>query len=57
MKTTRRMAGALLAALALAAGAAELRTDGPGLAQGGHTGYFGSGHDAGQQPVPAPAEA
>lgn len=38
---TRMMTVAVLAALALAG-------------KGHGTGYFGSGHDAGQQPAPAP---
>lgn len=44
--TTRRMAAALLAALALAAWAAAPHAD--ALALNGDTGYFGSGHEAGQ---------
>ena len=43
---TRRMAAALLAALALAAWTAGPNAD--ALALSGGTGYFGSGHDAGQ---------
>jgi hypothetical protein len=50
---TRRMTGALLAALALAAGVAAARGGGGALALNEQAGYFGSGHDAGQQ-RPAP---
>ena len=49
---TRRMTGALLAALALAAGVAAARGDGGVLAMSDQAGYFGSGHDAGQRPAP-----
>lgn len=52
--TTRAMAAAVLAALALAAGGAALRADGGALALNGQAGYFGSGHEAERQPAPAP---
>lgn len=52
--TTRRMAAALLALLAAAAWAAAPRAE--TLALGAQqTGYFGSGHDAGQGQRAAPA--
>jgi hypothetical protein len=50
---TRRMTGALLAALALAAAVAAARGEGGALALNDQQGYFGSGHDAGLRPAPA----
>lgn len=50
------MAGGLLALLALAACVAAARGRGGALAVNeGQVGYFGSGHDAGQQAAPSRA--